>query len=200
MKKALLLILFIFSIALNAQRIQNFNAFVAGTSVGIRFTITKGPQCSGYTIYHSLDSVNFVQIYDNPGICGDANANQEISFTHSGASFNQNNYYKAEIFSPYESSPIIKVFVTNQPKPRMLTYPNPVVNTYDVLGVKIFNVSNVRLIGYLYNQYGKPLREYDLTTKLDVTSVDVYDLSNGLYILWLTDGKQAFSSKFVINR
>ena len=46
-----------------AQRIQNFNVFVAGTSVGIKFTIGTGAQCAGYKIYHSLDSSIFNQIY-----------------------------------------------------------------------------------------------------------------------------------------
>ncbi|MGZ3900969.1 MAG: hypothetical protein ACXVNQ_10990, partial [Bacteroidia bacterium] len=60
MKKILFLIVTICSFNAVAQRIQNFNAFASGTNVGIRFTITKGPQCSGYTIYHSLDSINFI--------------------------------------------------------------------------------------------------------------------------------------------
>jgi len=200
MKKILFLILTICALNGLAQRIQNFNAFVAGTQVGIRFTITKGPQCSGYTIYHSLDSINFIQIYDNPGVCGDVNANQDVSFTHSSPAYNQTNYYKAEIFSPFESSPIVRLYLTDAPKARMMTYPNPVVNQSDILGIKIYNTSNIRVKGFLYNQYGKPLRDYDLTTKGDITSIDVYDLANGLYVLWLTDGNQAFSSKFIINR
>jgi hypothetical protein len=56
------------------------------------------------------------------------------------------------------------------------------------------------MIGFLYNQFGKPIREYDLTTKLDLTSIGVYDLENGLYVLWLTDGFQVYSAKFIINR
>jgi hypothetical protein len=201
MKKALLILLMSIAVAGMAQRIQNFYGFTAGSSVGLRFTITKGPQCSGYTIYHSVDSINFIQIYDYTGICGDVSSNQEISYTHTSPQLNQTNYYKVEIFSPYEVSPIARVYVGNGTvQPRMLLYPNPVTTNYDLLNIQIFNVSNIRMIGFLYNQFGKPIREYDLTTKLDLTSIGVYDLENGLYVLWLTDGFQVYSAKFIINR
>ncbi|MCW3076899.1 MAG: hypothetical protein JWO32_1508 [Bacteroidetes bacterium] len=199
MKRLIFFIFVLIGFTTTAQRIQNFYGIVSGTSVGLRFTITKGPQCSGYTIFHSIDSVNFIQIYDYPGICGDVSVNQDISYTHTSPTLNQTNYYKVELV-PYEVSPILRVYVADQPKKQMLVFPNPVSNSYDVLGVKIFNVSNTRVIGFLYNQFGKPLREYDLVTTLDMTAINVYDLANGLYVLWLTDGNQAFASKFVVNR
>ncbi|MGZ3899140.1 MAG: T9SS type A sorting domain-containing protein, partial [Bacteroidia bacterium] len=126
--------------------------------------------------------------------------NQDVSYTHTSPAFNQTNYYKAEISSPFESSPIVRIYLTDQPKPRMMTYPDPVVNQADILGIKIYNTSNIHVKGFLFNQFGKSLRDYDLTTNGDITSINVYDLSNGLYVLWLTDGNQVFSSKFVINR
>lgn len=183
------------------QRIQNFYGFSSGNSVGLRFTITKGPQCSGYTIFYSTDSVNYIQIYDYPGICGDMNSNQEISFTHTSPQPNQTNYYKVEIYSPNEVSPIARVYVgAAAAQARMLLFPDPVSTTYDLLNIRVFNTTSTRFAGYLYNQYGKPLRDYDLTTKLDMASIGVYDLANGLYILWLTDGSQLYRSKFIINR
>lgn len=199
MKKIVFITLLIISLVGYSQRIQNFNTFVAGTSVGIRFTIIKGPQCSGYTIYHSIDSINFIQIYNFPGVCGDQNVNQDISYTHSSPALNQVNYYKVELI-PVETTPVNRIYVSDQPKVKMLVYPNPVVFNYDVLSMKIFNVSNLRLIGFLYNQYGKPLKQIDVTTTLDTASMYVYDLSNGLYVLWLTDGTQVYSSKFIVNR
>lgn len=199
MKKILFLILTIYSLASYSQRIQNFYTFLAGTSVGIRFTIAKGPQCSGYTIFHSLDSVNYIQIYDYPSVCGDVNVNQDISYTHSSPAFNQVNYYKVELV-PFESSPVSRIYVTDQPKSSMLVFPNPVLNTYDLLNLKFFNVSNIRVIGFIFNQYGKPLKEIDLTTNIDLAETPVYDLANGLYVLWLTDGFTVYSSKFIINR
>jgi IMP dehydrogenase/GMP reductase len=37
-------------------------------------------------------------------------------------------------------------------------------------------------------------------TQFDLATLNVYDLTNGLYVVWLTDGIQAYSSKFIINR
>jgi hypothetical protein len=82
----------------------------------------------------------------------------------------------------------------------MLIYPNPIVNIYDVLNIKIFNVANVRLVGGIYNQFGKPVKTLDLTTKIDLTSAFINDLENGMYVVWLNDGTNVFSSKFIINR
>jgi len=199
MRKVLFFMFIVLSFCGYSQRIQNFHVFASGANVGVRFTITQGPQCSGYTIYHSTDSINFIQIYDFPGVCGDQNSNQEYSYTHTAPALNQVNYYKVTIF-PTENSNIERIYVSNQPKASMLAYPNPVVLTYDVLNLRIFNLSNTRLAGFLYNQFGKPLRTLDLTTTADLASLPVYDLTNGLYVIWLTDGSQAFSSKFVINR
>lgn len=199
MKKIFFLVLAVFSLMSYSQRIQNFHTFLGGTNVGIRFTITKGPQCSGYTIYHSLDSINYIQIYDYPGVCGDMNVNQEISYTHSSPAFNQVNYYRVELV-PFESSPVSRIYVTDQVRSSMLVYPNPVTQTSDLLSLKFFNASNIRVIGFLFNQYGKPLRELDIKSNLDRAETPVYDLANGLYVLWLSDGINVFSSKFIVNR
>jgi hypothetical protein len=180
-------------------RIQGFSVFTASTSVGIRFTVTKGPQCSGYTILHSTDSLNFIQIYNYPGVCGDMNSNQDYSYTHTNPAINQVNYYKIDLF-PIEVSSVQRIYVSDHPIPTILLYPNPVVNIYDILNIKIYNVSNVRLVGAIYNQFGKPVKTLDLTTQVDLSSAYINDLENGMYVMWLNDGTNVFSAKFIINR
>ncbi|MCE3260149.1 MAG: hypothetical protein K0S12_1790 [Bacteroidetes bacterium] len=199
MRRIAILIFCVLTASAFSQRIQGFNVFTAGTSVGIRFTVTKGSQCSGYTIYHSTDSINFFQIYNYPGVCGDVNTNQDYSYTHTSPALNQVNYYKIDLF-PVEMSGVQRIYVSDQPRASMLIYPNPIVNIYDVLNIKIFNVANVRLVGGIYNQFGKPVKTLDLTTKIDLTSAFINDLENGMYVVWLNDGTNVFSSKFIINR
>lgn len=181
------------------QRIQNLNVFVAGTSVGIKFTITKGVQCSGYAIYHSADSINFNQIYNYPGVCGDVTTSQDISYTHTSPLINQINYYKVELI-PIETSPVKRIYVNVAPKIILVAFPNPVVNIYDLLNLKISNSNNIILFGFIYNQSGKPIRQLNLTTQIDATTVNINDLSNGLYVIWLTDNTSVYTSKFIINR
>ncbi len=182
-----------------AQRIQNLNVFVAGTSVGIKFTIGTGAQCGGYKIYHSLDSSIFNQIYDYPGTCGNSSMPEDVSYTHTNPAINQTNYYKVELV-PVETSLIKRVFVPNVVNAKLIVYPNPIVQIYDLLNLKIPNIGSTRLVGFISSQFGNPLKQIDITTQGDLASINVYDLTNGLFVIWLTDGIKAYSSKFIIVR
>ena len=182
-----------------AQRIQNLNVFVAGTNVVVKFSIGTGTQCSGYKILHSLDSTYFNVVFDYPGICGTSATPEEISYTHTGPSLNQTNFYKVELV-PIETSLTKRVFVPEQKISQLLVYPNPVTQLTDLLNLKIANAGKTRLIGFVYNQAGKPIKQLDVTTINDATNINIFDLNNGLYVVWLTDGFQVFSKKFIINR
>ncbi|MDX2172650.1 MAG: T9SS type A sorting domain-containing protein [Bacteroidota bacterium] len=185
-----------------AQRIQNFNVFAAGSVVGVKFTISPGTSCSGYKIWHSLDSTyfGFNPIYDYPGICGASGTSEDVSYTHGSPAVNQVNYYKVELV-PVETSAIRRVFVPiDQTKVKLFIYPNPIGEISDILSLKISNIGSAKLVGFLYNQFGHKLRELDLMTQFDLASINVYDLNDGLYEVWLTDGNQAYSSKFIVRR
>jgi hypothetical protein len=185
-----------------AQRIQNFNVVLAGTSVGVRFTISAGAQCDGYKIWHSIDSTyfGFKPIYDYPGICGNAIKSEDISYTHTNPEIDVVNYYKVELV-PVETSPINRIFVAqSNAKVKLFLFPNPIVQLYDVLNLKISNIGSKRLVGFLYNQYGHKLRELDITTQQDLASIQVYDLNDGLFQVWVTDGTDVYTSKFIVVR
>ena len=200
-KKYFFTILILLSLKMiNAQRIQNFNVFVAGTNVGVKFTIGPGAQCGGYKIYHSLDSVFFNQIYDYPTVCGNSTSSEDVSYTHTYPTIDRTNYYKVELI-PVETSPIRRVFVPiSTINVKLFVYPNPVVQISDVLNLKIANIGTTKLVGFIYTQFGKTIRQINLKTEQDLATLNVYDLTSGLYVVWLTDGNQAYSSKFVIIR
>lgn len=190
------------SVSVYAQRIQNFNVFVAGSNVGVKFTIAPGASCSGYKIWHSLDSTyfGFTPLFDYPGICGASGSPEDVSYTHGNPTVNQVNYYKVELV-PVETSLVRRVFVPiDQTKVRLFLYPNPIVQISDILNLRIANIGNIKMVGFLYSQFGHKLRELDLTMQFDVASINVYDLNDGLYEIWVTDGTQAYSSKFVVIR
>lgn len=181
------------------QRIQNFYLVQTNGQVGVRFTFTKGSQCAGYTIHWSADSINYSPVYNYAGTCGDFNSDQDFSYTHLGPFPNQLNYYKVEM-TLTETSPPKSIFVGAQVKNRMLIYPDPLTNYNDKTSFRVYNANNVRLIGFLYNQFGKPIRNIDLTTKGEFGDIYSNDLENGLYVLWLTDGNVAYSGKFIVLR
>lgn len=198
--KKIISLLYLF-VCLNgfSQRIQDFNLSLITTSVNIRFSISAGSQCGGYSILYSTDSVFYSTLYSYPGICGDLNNKQDYSYVHVSPAYNQYNYYKVELLA-LETSPAKKIFVSEQSRSNMMLYPNPIHFQYDILSLKIFNSNNLRVAGFLYNQFGKPIRSVDLTTIGDTGTLNISDITNGLYILWLTDGTVAYSSKFIINR
>jgi hypothetical protein len=199
MRKIILCFLLTLTIFASAQRVQNFSLFLVNTQVAIRFTVTKGSQCFGYTIWHSLDSINFNQLYNYPGTCGDVSNDQDYSYTHANPALNQVNFYKIELI-PVETTPAKSIFVSDQPRARLFLFPNPLTFNDDLLHLKIFNAVNLRTEGFIFNQAGNPVKELDITTQADLASINISDLPNGLYVIWLTDGISAFTSKFIIYR
>ncbi|MBA3680301.1 MAG: T9SS type A sorting domain-containing protein [Bacteroidetes bacterium] len=199
MKKIIFLMLFIFSLSGFAQRISNYKVFLAGKGVAVKFTITKGTSCSGYIIKHSKDSVNFTDVFNYPGICGDTARDESISYFHNDPLFNTDNYYKIELV-PVENSVIKKIFVPEILNTSISVYPSPVQTVSDYLTVRIYNTNNTKLSGFIYDQHGKPLKILDLTTTFDLTTITVADLNNGMYFLRLNDGQTSYVSKFFILR
>lgn len=183
-----------------SQRIEDFNLSVVSASVDIRFSISPGSQCGGYSVLFSNDSLNFYTVYSYGGICGDISNRQDYSYLHTAPAYNQYNWYKIEL-TGMETSPAKKIFVGPAANnSSMLAYPNPVVTFYDQLSLKVYNTTNLRLQGYLYSQSGKPLHFIDLTTQGDLGWLNITDLTNGLYVIWLTDGTVVYRSKFIVYR
>ncbi len=199
MRKISAFIFLMFSVCIYSQRIQNFTAFAAGASVGIKFTIAPGPECNGYTILHSTDSVSFNIIYNFPGVCGNTNTKQDISYTHSTPAIDQINYYKVELI-PVETSNVIRVFVFGPPRAALLAYPDPIVSPYDLLNLRLANTGNTRVVGAIYDIYGKAIKNLDLITQGDLTYIHVDEFINGMYFISLNDGSHLYSTKFIIYR
>ena len=202
MRKLFFYILLIFAENVFSQgRIVSPSAFAAGTSVGIRFTIAPGPQCSGYNILYSTDSVYFSTLYSYPGVCGDVSVKQDISYTHSSPLQNQTNYYKIELV-PVETSPVLRVYVgsTSTPSVYLRAYPNPITTDYDLLSLKFSNAVATGVYGFIFNHSGNPVKPIELPTQIDVAVLNVNDFPNDLYIVWLTDGTYVYKTKFIINR
>jgi hypothetical protein len=199
MKKLFLSIFIFFSLLSFAQRISDYKVFLAGKGVAVKFTITKGTSCSGYIIKHSKDSVNFTDVFNYPGVCGDTARDESIGYLHNDPQFNANNYYKIELI-PIENSVVKKIFVPEILNTSISVYPSPVETITDKLSVRIYNTNNTKLSGFIYDHHGKPLKVLDLTTIFDLTTISVADLNNGAYFLRLNDGQTSYVSKFFILR
>lgn len=63
----------------------------------IDWEIAGGNLCTGLKVEHSTDSLNFVSIYDYPGICGSSTSNEKYSYTHTNPVPNTRNYYRINL-------------------------------------------------------------------------------------------------------
>ncbi|MEI6020256.1 MAG: T9SS type A sorting domain-containing protein [Bacteroidota bacterium] len=179
-----------------AQRITDFSLNTAANIVTGKFTITPGSVCGGFTVYRSTDSLNYFQIYDSPQVCGNYSTPETKSFSDASPAINQYNFYKI-FLQPYDVA-IQKIYVGKNQGSNMITYPNPVYQGNSTLNLKLINAGNTNVFGYLFNQGARSLQKLDLYTSNDLTAINVAGLENGVYLIWLTDGNVAFSTKFIV--
>ena len=185
--------------ALSAQRIISFNLVTTAKSVTIKFTLSPGPDCGGYEVFRSNDSLNFISVCDYSGICGVSSRNEDFSCTDKSPALNQTNLYRI-ILNNLERSEIKGVYVKEPPSASIVVYPNPIESQSTKLTVTLVNEVNTRLVGFLYDQFGKSILNLDVTTDPDVASIDVSSLANGLYVLRLSNGSREYSYKFIVFR
>ena len=198
MRTAVLITFLIFTFVNYAQRIINFALYSTNSSVVVKFTITPGSSCSGFTLLHSIDSLNYSEIASEPGICGASSINEEKIITDNNPVFNQINYYKIRLEPRVETSFPRTIFVTSSRGANLLVYPNPLSESNGLLNIRVLAATNSRLIATIYNYDGRPLQNLDLVTSDNHATVNVSSLSNGLYTIRMTDGSKIFTGKISI--
>ncbi len=206
MKKLFTYIFILGCLSIFSQRIQNVNVSLVnsqnqGTNsqVLVRFSLTAGQSCPGYEILHCTDSLNYLQIYNYSGVCGNTTADESFNFTHGSPGIEMINYYKISI-PGYETSPAFRIYVSQQtPKPNILVFPNPVFNQ-EFIRLRFYNYVGAKVEGFIFNQFGKVVRPLLLDINQSQSEVNINELNDGLYIVWLTDGNWLFRSKFIVKR
>lgn len=192
-------VLVLFAQSLLSQRIINVNLFPTNTSVVVKFTISAGPTCNGFSILHSLDSITFNEIASEPGICGLTNADEDKSFTHQNPVFNKINHYKIRLDPFVETSAPKSIFVSDIEKDGISVYPSPFIKGSE-LNLRISGENSERYQGFIYDDSGAKVRSLDLTTNSNHATVTVSGLDNGVYVAWLSNGASAFKARFIIFR
>jgi hypothetical protein len=199
MKKKVGLLFFLLSTHIFAQRILNFKIFQVNQAVFLNFILSKGSSCNGFNVLHSTDSVNFKIIHEDPTICGTSNADEAKNWTHANPTINQLNYYKIQL-NPGEMSPVNRIFVNQTNKPNIVLFPNPISTDIDLLTIKILGTESLAFDGFIYNQFGNYVLKIEKQSTLSNSTIKINELSNGLYLIKLTDGYNLYSTKFIIQR
>jgi hypothetical protein len=199
MKKKVGFLFFLLSTHIFAQRILNFKIFQANQAVFLNFILSKGSSCNGFNVLHSTDSVNFKVIHEDPTICGTSNADEAKNWTHANPITNQLNYYKIQL-NPGEMSPVNRIFVNQTNKPNIVLFPNPISTDIDLLTIKILGTESLAFDGFIYNQFGNYVLKIEKQSTISNSTIKINELSNGLYLIKLTDGYNLYSTKFIIQR
>jgi hypothetical protein len=116
MMRSILVLLFLnYCLVVNGQNtggnptLVNFTAQRAGNNVRVDWTIRLGFSCTSVYVMYSTDSINYVPIFQYPGICGATTQDESYTFTHTTPS-SGNNYYKMNLGN-FGVSGIIPVFM-----------------------------------------------------------------------------------------
>jgi hypothetical protein len=199
MKKKVGFLFFLLSTHIFAQRILNFKIFQVNQAVFLNFILSKGSSCNGFNVLHSTDSVNFKVIHEDPTICGTSNADEAKNWTHANPITNQLNYYKIQL-NPGEMSPVNRIFVNQTNIPNIVLFPNPISTDIDLLTIKILGTESLAFDGFIYNQFGNYVLKIEKQSTISNSTIKINELSNGLYLIKLTDGYNLYSTKFIIQR
>ena len=199
MKKKVGFLFFLLSTHIFAQRILNFKIFQVNQAVFLNFILSKGSSCNGFNVLHSSDSVNFKVIHEDPTICGTSNADEAKNWTHANPIIKQLNDYKIQL-NPGEMSPVNRIFVNQTNKPNIVLFPNPISTDHDFLTIKILGTESLEFDGFIYNQFGNYVLKIENQSTISNSTIKIHELSNGLYLIKLTDGYNLYSTKFIIQK
>ena len=199
MKKKVGFLFFLLSTHIFAQRILNFKIFQVNQAVFLNFILSKGSSCNGFNVLHSTDSLNFKVIHEDPTICGTSNADEAKNWTHVNPIINQLNYYKIQL-NPGEMSSVNRIFVNQTNKPNIVLFPNPISTDHDFLTIKILGTESLAFDGFIYNQFGNYVLKIENQSTISNSTIKINELSNGLYLIKLTDGYNLYSTKFIIQK
>ena len=181
---------------LSAQRLVGADAVYTSSAVVIRFTLAAGASCSGYSIMHCLDSVSFVNVYEDFTGCSASNEPAQFSYAHTSFVPDVVNYYRVRL-DGWESSPTLRIFPSKSGRGGLTLYPNPMGPSDNLLNLNLLGTNNTKLWGYLYSRFGETKQELSFQTDGTKVQLNVGDLAQGVYVLWLTDGNTVFSGKLI---
>ena len=193
-------IMTLFALSSEAQRIFDFDLYQSESAVVIKFYITPGASCSGYSVLYCTDSLNYEEIYGDPGICGNQPVKELKTYTHPNPAVGQKNFYRVRLEPFVEISDPKSIFVKGTENQRLLMYPNPLFSGMIDLNFSIPDDKVTKIPGVLYDQYGKELQYFELKQGPDHWTFNTGQLNNGLYFIRFTEALKGQKFKFVVSR
>ena len=170
-----------------------FSGTQASQSVLISFTIRGGVTCQGIQIMRSTDRVNYVQVYEIQGVCGNPTFDESYNWTDESPVPNQYNYYRIDLGSLGLSSDIITVKYIGYNNDGFHMFPNPCSNSCKIY---FSNASRSPHQYIIYDSLGKVVATGE--TDSDEIMVDSNQLTSGIFrFVVYVNSEPRFNGKFV---
>lgn len=155
--------------------IENFRAKkIRDAEVELTWDVPNPAGITSFVIEHGVDSLNFVSIGSVP-----ANSSTSYSFIHSNPLF-QKNYYRIKVINQDNSISYSEVLVINMGNSSFVKIIQNPVNS--VLAFTCENIAGNSIV-QIVNTNGNILQEKAMMINADIKTIDVSNLSPGLYSL-----------------
>lgn len=173
--------IFCFSAFSQDSLLRYFNVDVSNNKVLINWTLNAGNTCNGTIIYRSSDSLNFYQIGNIQGTCGDLSNVTTYSFTDQSPIPNMKNYYKLDL-GGIEHSEVraTELLIMNQNS--YIIYPNPITNSSKIK-FKNDNLNVVTLT--VCNEFGQIV--HTISGNTNFFNLDSDQFNTGMYFFKLVN-------------
>lgn len=165
-------------------QLVNFSASLIANISKLSWSVTNEIGITQYIIQKSNNSVSFTDI---GVVTADNNTTAFTNYTFSDIAFISSSYYRLKIISVNGTITFSNILlVNNGTQFKVSTYPNPVVNTLFIAGLK-----GGELV-VLYDVKGKTILQKNIGANASTIGIDVVGLKTGIYLL----GVIANGSKF----
>ena len=185
MKMRKFIVFLLLSFQFNAQEshpmLNYFTASVFQNSILLDWEIKGGETCNGMSLFRSSDSINFVQIADFPGVCGDINSASRYSHADISPIENTYNYYKVRLGTQGDSD-VLKLFFVKIEANSYSIFNDELNNSFTIY---FHNAENEIFNFEIINQQGKYIDQKDALNGNSI-SLESFNRPSGIYFFNIT--------------
>lgn len=185
-----------FSASAQESILAVFSAEHVSGKVLLSWTVKGGSTCNGIGIFRSTDSLNYYEIGDIQGVCGNLGYSVNYTFTDDSPVANKINYYRLELGSTETTYPIA-VEVIDVGLANYYLKQNPILSE----GLIYFRNSNNSVSDMLiYDNSGILIKK--LTTVEDFFRIDAAEFQSGMYYFTISNtiSVELIPGRFIIQK